>query len=55
MNVLVLSKSLSDVAKSDIIVLVAIAVLTTVLMVFVGYKLLQMLHPMQILEVGFYQ
>lgn len=44
MNGLVLSKSLSDVAKSDIIVLVAIAVLTTVLMVFVGYKLLQMLQ-----------
>lgn len=44
MNGLMLGKSLSDVAKTDYIMLIAIAVLTTVLMAFVGYKLLQMLQ-----------
>lgn len=44
MNRLMLGKSLSEIAKTDYIVLFAIAILTTVLMVFVGYKLLQMLQ-----------
>ena len=38
------TKNLSDITKIDNIMLVAIAVLATVLLIFVGYKLLQMLQ-----------
>ena len=44
MNKFFLGKTLESLTKSENILLISIAVLSTVLMVFVGYKLLQMLQ-----------
>ena len=44
MNIILLAKSLNEIAKTDAIMLGAIAIVSTVLLIFVGYKLLQMLQ-----------
>ena len=44
MNAYLLVKNLSEITKNDNIVLMSIAVMSTVLFVFVGYRLLQMLQ-----------